>query len=788
MAIDGNSGAPSVEDASSYMLQYGRFEAVHKSQLEALGLPAHLWPVLYRKLATDTFDIGSYVAFGDLDSDESSSDNTSSSVAKGLTEHSLCLSVEQLDAGSNVFLVDHAWTTTIDQIIENLDRVPGLLERMEKLTGAYDSLAGSTEMANADSLNPEIEANIPTVTLMTGVSEEKARELLVRVNGCLIDALMAAEDEGKEATPAQNTLQEQILQQLGGGEGFGNSKALQWRTRGYDCAQCALGGGDQLDGMEVSVPLGPGATARDIECTIAPKHLTVSVRGNRVLDGDLHAEVKPDESTWSVENGMLTITLTKRVADSWPELVIGEKHVNPFELRKHLARVGGELWRYFQGYDCMVQGADQSVMKQTNWYIQDEVGLSVAHSSDPNVCCLPFLYLGAQGQVSPFSIIWPVKPISCGDTLTRDFCPSWLKEARQRQGYLQAIFPAPTQPLLDAYLEFTKDLGQTATSATRANLTVTPAPIGQVTRVFVSEATLDVKEAMSAAGFEAVAVIEEADIVFDDDTASAHADKSTNQHPLNSVFSSIDKTVLALQSVAGIQAWLSPGFHLPTQVNEFIGAALMDSNSWWMLASSQGPSNMRPPRVVTNSWAAAVRHMDVGYTSALKCMPSAIALDQVHVAERLVLLTPSNRLYIWHKNMWIYSHQIQLRDNKPEPYQTLAPAVEVAETLFMEQLRAKFGDKVVDSFAAKMDYVITDTVRLLLGIDSSDGKDFGLFSFRFVLGKSADDGIAPLLQGVSPVPVHERLANNTHLVPALLSALSGSPDAEIWKQAGVQQD
>ncbi|KAJ2018103.1 hypothetical protein GGI14_002531 [Coemansia sp. S680] len=780
MAVDGNSGAPSVDDASSYMLQYGRFEAVHKSQLEALGLPAHLWPVLYRKLVTDTFDIGSYVVFGDHDS---------SSVAKGLTEHSLCLSVEQLDAGSNVFLVDHAWTTTVDQIIENLDRVPGLLERMEKLTGAYDSLAGSTGVANADSLNPEIEDNIPTVTSMTGVSEEKARELLVRVNGCLIDAIMAAEDEGKEATPAQNTLQEQILQQLGGGEGLDNSRPLQWRTRGYDCAQCALDGGDQLDGMEVSIPLGPGASARDIECTIAPKHLTVSVRGNRVLDGDLHAEVKPDESTWSVENGMLTITLTKRVADSWPELVIGEKHVNPFELRKHLARVGGELWRYFQGYDCMVQGADQSVMKQTNWYIQDEVGLSVAHSSDPNVCCLPFLYLGAQGQVSPFSIIWPIKPISCGDTLTRDFCPSWLKDARQRQGYLQAIFPAPTQPLLDAYLEFAKDLEQTATGATRANLAATPAPVGHAKRVFVSGATLDAKEAISAAGFEAVAVVEEADIVLDDDdTTSAHADKITNRHPLNNVFGSIDKTVLALQSVAGTQDWLSAGFHLPTQVSEFIGAALMDGSSWWMLASSQGPPNMQPPRVVTSSWAAAVRHMDVGYTSALKCMPSAVALDQVHVAERLALLTPSNRLYIWHKDMWIYSHRIQLRDNKPEPYQTLAPAVEVAEALFMEQLRAKFGGKVVDSFAAKMDYIIADTVRLLLGIDSSDGKDFGLFSFRFVLGKGADDGIAPLLQGVSPVSVRERLANNTHLVPAILSALSGSPDVAIWKQAGVQQD
>ncbi|KAJ2732537.1 hypothetical protein IW152_003744 [Coemansia sp. BCRC 34962] len=774
MAVCGNSEAPSVDDASSYMLQYGRFEAVHKPQLEALGFPAHLWQALYKKLSTDTFDIGDYVAFGKPDNSESSS------VAKGLTEHSLCLSVGQLEAGSNVFLVDHAWTTSIDQIIENLDRVPGLLERMERLTDTYDSLAGSAGMASTGSLNPEIEANVSTVASMAGVSEERARELLVSANGCLIDAIMAAEDGGKEATPGQNTLQEQIIQQLGGNEELGGGKSLQWRTRRYDCAQYALDGGDQPDVMEVSVPLGPGSSAHDVKCTFGPKHLTVSVRGNCVVDGELPAEVKVDECTWAVEGGMLTVTLVKRVADTWSELILGEKHTNPFELRKHLTRVSGELWRFFQGYDFMVQGADQSVVKQTNWYIQDEVGLSVAHSNDPNVCCLPFLYLGAQGQMSPFSILWPIKQISSGDALTRDFCPSWLKDPRQRQGYLQAIFPAPTQPLLDAYLEFTKELEQTAARATRANLSTTPAPIAQAKRVFVCEATPQVKEALATAGFEVAATIEEADIVLNDNTASTYADKVTNQHPLNSVFSSTDKTVLALQSVAGTQDWQSPGFHLPTQLCEFIGAALMDGNSWWKLSSSQASYN-----VVTSSWAAAVRHTDVGYTCALKCMPSALAPDQIHLIERLVLLTPSNRLYIWCQDMWVYSHRIQLRDNKPKPYQTLAPAVEVAEALFMEQLRAKFGDKAASSLATSVDSTIADTVRLLLGIDSSDGKDFGLFSFQFALGKSIEHGFAPLLHSVSPVPVRDRLASSSRLTPALLSALAGSPDAEIWKQAGV---
>ncbi|KAJ2878920.1 hypothetical protein IWW38_006218, partial [Coemansia aciculifera] len=336
------------------------------------------------------------------------------------------------------------------------------------------------------------------------------------------------------------------MKQLGAGSESDSGTLLQWRTREYDCVQCALDGGDQLDGMEVNVPLGPSASARDVECTFSPKHLTVSVKGHAVLDGDLYAEVKPSESTWSVEGGMLTINLAKRVAGSWPELIVGEKHINPFEHRKHLARVSSELWRYFQGYDCMVRGADQSIVKQTNWYIQDEVGLSVAHSSTPNVCCLPFIYLSAQGQMSPFSILWPIESINSGDVLTRDFCPSWLKDPRQRQGYLQAVFPAPTQPLLDAYLAFTRELGQTAVGATRAALPASPTPLSQARRVFVSEATSEVKQAISAAGFEVAESVKDADIVLDDDIA-AHADKVTSQHPLNIVFSSTDKTVLALQ-------------------------------------------------------------------------------------------------------------------------------------------------------------------------------------------------------------------------------------------------
>ncbi|KAJ1997750.1 hypothetical protein H4R26_005716 [Coemansia thaxteri] len=478
---------------------------------------------------------------------------------------------------------------------------------------------------------------------------------------------------------------------------------------------------------------------------------------------------------------MLNVTLTKRVAGYWPHLVAGEQHINPFALQKHLLRVSGELWRYFQGYDCMARGANQSVVKQTNWYIQDEVGLSVGHSDKPNVRCLPFLYLDARGQMTPFSVLWPIRSIALGEELTRDFCPSWLGDAKQRQGYLQSIFKAPTQAALNAYQELQQSLAQTARSATKANLPTTPMPVSPAKRVFVSEATPEIKEAIAAAGFETVESKEEADIVLDD---TACAGKVTNQHPLNSIFGSTEKTVLALQSVAGAQDWLCPSFHLSTQICEFTGAVLMGQNSWWMLASDQGYSGEQLPRVVTNCWAAAVRHVDVGYTSAIKFMPPVVTSDQVHVAERLALLTPSNGLYTWRDNTWIYIHQIQLRDNKPEPFQTLMPAVEVDERLFIEQLRVRHGGEAFVGVVAKMDVAIVDLMSLMLGIGSSDSSAFGVFRFRFALEKNAG-GIAPLLQEVRPVRVSELLASSQQLVPAILCALAETPDDKCWKQAGA---
>ncbi|KAJ2392492.1 hypothetical protein GGI05_002655, partial [Coemansia sp. RSA 2603] len=567
MAISGdNSTVPSVDAASSFMLQYGQFEAAHRQQLESLGLPKPLWQVLFKKLSADVFDIGSYVVFG-------SNSDDSSLVSQSLTEHTLCLSQDKLDALSNVFLIDHAWTTTIDRAAGELDSSPGLLERMETLTGIFEPHEKMPIMPNTESLDAANEINVPVVVSQTGVSEERARELLNKNGGNIIEAIIEANAKPDESTSKQQSIQDQIMKQLGGGDGDDGSasKPTEWRTRKYDCTQYALdSGSDKLDGIDIRIPVGYGVSSNDIKCSFSRRHIEVAVKGTVVLEGDLHADIDANEATWTLENGTVVVSLVKKVAEYWPNALVGESHINQFVHNKHILRVLGDLWRYFQGYDYLAQNADQSFVKHTNWYIQDEVGLSISHSDDPNVRCLPFLYLDPHGQMAPFSIMWPIKTIAKGDVLTRDFCPLWLKDADQRKGYLQSIFPGPTQFALDAFEAMRDSWVQTAKNAVRANLTSLAVPKHQIQRVFLQGISPDAAKAVRDAGLELADSSDTADVVFDDVPHSG--DKQSNQHPLNSIFFSTENTVMAFQGVVGAQEWLRPGYHLKTQINEFIGA------------------------------------------------------------------------------------------------------------------------------------------------------------------------------------------------------------------------
>jgi hypothetical protein len=70
-----------------------------------------------------------------------------------------------------------------------------------------------------------------------------------------------------------------------------------------------------LGDVEVNMPLNFGSRlkSRDVVVEIKKKHLKAGVRGKEpIIDGELHDEIKVEESTWTLEEGKdVIITLYK---------------------------------------------------------------------------------------------------------------------------------------------------------------------------------------------------------------------------------------------------------------------------------------------------------------------------------------------------------------------------------------------------------------------------------------------------------------------------------------------
>ena len=76
-----------------------------------------------------------------------------------------------------------------------------------------------------------------------------------------------------------------------------------------------------------------------------------------------------------------------------------------------------EMWKYSQTY-CITSISDNIQSSAPVWYVMDEVGSAIGHSSTPNFACQPF-YLHEKRLT--LNIIWPLKDIEFGEEITRMF-------------------------------------------------------------------------------------------------------------------------------------------------------------------------------------------------------------------------------------------------------------------------------------------------------------------------------------------------------------------------------
>lgn len=126
-------------------------------------------------------------------------------------------------------------------------------------------------------------------------------------------------------------------------------------------------------------------------------------------------------------------------------------------------RIFSAMWRYSSCYSyvSMVDSGNGAVPQQKQvWYVMDEVGSSVQHSSSPNTAIIPFIYSDGK-KLQPFSVMWPISVINGGCVIERNFVPAVYQSSLLNSlAYTAALFPSSVkdcaleyEPLLQLYVE-----------------------------------------------------------------------------------------------------------------------------------------------------------------------------------------------------------------------------------------------------------------------------------------------------------------------------------------------
>lgn len=120
--------------------KYNEFVAVHKPQLESSAVPVHLWPALYRKLSTDTFDAGEALQLLLIDYDEEDEEKNTPDDDDDSTKPVFALEVARehgikASDPQAIYLVDHAWTFRLNSARQQLEEYPQLADRLSAITG-----------------------------------------------------------------------------------------------------------------------------------------------------------------------------------------------------------------------------------------------------------------------------------------------------------------------------------------------------------------------------------------------------------------------------------------------------------------------------------------------------------------------------------------------------------------------------------------------------------------------------------------------------------------------------
>jgi tubulin--tyrosine ligase-like protein 12 len=295
-----------------------------------------------------------------------------------------------------------------------------------------------------------------------------------------------------------------------------------------------------------------------------------------------------------------------------------------------------KFWKFANCYH--LSGSTSS----SNWFVMDELGSAVAHSGEPNVICVPFLFIQAmpgtaqgpsQPQLISFSIMWPVQDIAHQDYVERDFCP-WITTPVDRIAHLADWITGIDEDLLEQLTngstfhnellaEITEKGGIDGNCFAARDITTSDAnntfvssrqpplpPLeGSEWKVYTPpDDPLRLHATVGGLSLPSFSLVEnkaEADILWLSDSMKAEeasefwvASSSTeqnsrfvNQFPYEGVFCLKDNLSREVSRCLGMPKWWLPSYDLETQLPIFVGDYLNRQNKQAATTASTGDNS-----------------------------------------------------------------------------------------------------------------------------------------------------------------------------------------------------
>lgn len=113
---------------------------------------------------------------------------------------------------SNIFLIDHAWTTKPENAKKEIKSAPGLLDRLETIMDIEKEEVVDSDDEDEDEVQEDSDM-IDVVAEQANVSREQAREALVAQRYDLVNAIMHLTMTDEFKTESKR-LQDQVLGQV----------------------------------------------------------------------------------------------------------------------------------------------------------------------------------------------------------------------------------------------------------------------------------------------------------------------------------------------------------------------------------------------------------------------------------------------------------------------------------------------------------------------------------------------------------------------------------------------